>query len=128
MTETKKKVLIGTVVGTKMKKTAVVKVVGHKVHPFYRKRIVSSKKYKVHDEKNECTVGDEVEIIECRPLSREKHFRLQSIVKKADGIVVDTGLEADVEKAMKVEKKVPQKPAAAEAPVKAEADASGTQA
>lgn len=120
MAETKKKILIGTVVGTKMQKTAIVKIVGHKVHPFYRKRIISSKKYKVHDEKNECTMGDEVEIIECRPMSREKHFRLHKIVKKADGIIAVAGLEADVEKAMKVEKKVPQKPA--------ETPAAGTEA
>lgn len=70
----------GVVVSRKMNKTAVIRVDRIKVHPKYGKRYRISKKYKVHDEKNECKTGDIVIFLECRPLSREKRWRLVKIM------------------------------------------------
>lgn len=78
-----KKTIIGVVASDKMDKTVVVAVTGKKKHPIYKKYITYTKKYKAHDEKNECKVGDTVEIIETRPISRDKHFRVLSIVERA---------------------------------------------
>jgi len=75
--------LKGLVVSDKMKKTIVVEVVTMKMHPKYKKQYKVSKKYKVHDEKNEAKVGQEVIFQECRPLSRDKKWRLIKIVPKA---------------------------------------------
>jgi len=66
----------GIVVSDKSDKTIVVKVETVKVHPKYRKRYTVSRKYKVHDEKNEFKVGDKVVFVECRPLSRDKRWRV----------------------------------------------------
>jgi small subunit ribosomal protein S17 len=66
----------GTVVSTKMAKTAVVVVDDFKMHPKYKKRYKVSKKYKVHDAESSAKVGDVVEFIECRPLSKDKKWRL----------------------------------------------------
>ena len=66
----------GTVVSTKMAKTAVVVVDAFKMHPKYKKRYKVSKKYKVHDEKGSAKAGDTVEFVECRPLSKDKKWRL----------------------------------------------------
>ena len=63
-------------VSHRMDKTAVVKVEEIKVHPKYGKRYKMSQKYKVHDEKNECKIGDKVNFEECRPLSKEKRWRI----------------------------------------------------
>lgn len=71
----------GVVVSHRMDKTAVVKVVEIKVHPKYGKRYRVSEKYKVHDEKNEYKVGDDVIFEECRPISREKRWRMTGKVK-----------------------------------------------
>jgi small subunit ribosomal protein S17 len=71
----------GTVVSDKMDKTIVVLVTRIKEHPKYHKRYKVQKKYKVHDEKNEAKVGDEVIFEECRPISKEKRWRLIKIVK-----------------------------------------------
>lgn len=66
----------GVVVSDKNDKTIVVKVETVKVHPKYKKRYVVSRRYKVHDEKNEHKIGDKVSFIECRPLSRDKRWRV----------------------------------------------------
>lgn len=66
----------GVVVSDKNDKTIVVKVETVKVHPKYKKRYTVSRRYKVHDEKNEHRVGDKVTFIECRPLSRDKRWRV----------------------------------------------------
>lgn len=71
-----KRKLIGTVVSDKMNKTLVVKVEGIKHYPKYRARFRISKKYKVHDEKKEYKAGDKVVIEECRPMSKEKRWRV----------------------------------------------------
>lgn len=78
-----RKTRIGTVVSDKMEKTIVVSVVRKFKHPLYKKYISSSKKYKVHDEKNECKIGDVVEMVETRPLSKDKCWRLVRIIEKA---------------------------------------------
>lgn len=74
-----KKQLIGTVISDKMKKTVVVKVDRVKEHPKYKRRFKVSKKYKAHDENNEYKIGDKVVIEECRPLSKEKRWK---VIKK----------------------------------------------
>jgi len=66
----------GTVVSAKMDKTAVVAVDGFRMHPKYKKRYQTTQKYKVHDAKNSAKVGDVVEFVECRPLSKDKKWRL----------------------------------------------------
>ena len=78
-----KKTMIGVVVSDKMDKTAVVLVTSKKKHPIYGKYITFTKKYKAHDEKNDVHVGDTVEIIETRPLSKDKYFRVLRIVERA---------------------------------------------
>jgi len=77
-----KKVLTGRVVSDKMKKTVVVEVERLKEHPKYKKRYKVRKKYKAHDEKNECKIGDKVLIEECRPLSKEKRWRVIKILER----------------------------------------------
>lgn len=78
-----RKVYRGTVVSNAMDKTITVLVETKKTHPLYGKRVKYSKKFKAHDEKNEAHVGDRVEIMETRPLSATKRFRLVSIIEKA---------------------------------------------
>ena len=78
-----RKVYRGTVVSDKMDKTITVVVETKRNHPVYGKRINYSKKYKAHDENNECNIGDKVKVMETRPLSKDKHFRLVKIVEKA---------------------------------------------
>ena len=77
------KTIIGTVSSSKVDKTIVVTVRTRKTHPLYRKQYTVSKKFMAHDEKNEAEVGDKVTIVETRPLSAKKRFRLESIVEKA---------------------------------------------
>jgi small subunit ribosomal protein S17 len=74
--------LSGEVVSNKMAKTAVVLVSGVKTHPLYGKKIKVSDKYKIHDPKGECKIGDKVVFEACRPLSRDKRWRLIEIIKK----------------------------------------------
>ena len=78
-----KKELIGLVVSDKMDKSAVVRVERFVQHRIYKKYMKRYKKYHAHDEKNECRIGDSVKIIETRPLSKLKRFRVAEIVKKA---------------------------------------------
>ena len=72
----------GVVVSDKMDKTITVKVETKIQHPVYKKRLKVSKKYKAHDENNECQIGDKVRIMETRPLSKDKRWRLVNIVEK----------------------------------------------
>ncbi|AMB99141.1 30S ribosomal protein S17 [Aerococcus urinaehominis] len=78
-----RKVLQGRVVSDKMEKTIVVQVDTFKFHPTYKKRIKYSKKYKAHDENNAAKLGDIVRIMETRPLSKDKYFRLVDIVEES---------------------------------------------
>ena len=79
----RKRELVGRVVSDKTDKTITVLVETYKNHPLYKKRVKYSKKYAAHDEKNEAKIGDTVRIVETRPLSRTKRFRLVEIVEKA---------------------------------------------
>ena len=79
----RRKGMVGNVVSTAMDKTAVVQIERRAIHPIYRKILRRHKKYLAHDERNECTVGDTVEILPCRPMSARKRFRVFRIVKKA---------------------------------------------
>ncbi|MVP02248.1 30S ribosomal protein S17 [Paenibacillus lutrae] len=78
-----RKVQVGKVVSDKMEKTIVVAVETYKKHDLYHKRIKYTKKFKAHDENNEAQIGDTVKIMETRPLSKDKRFRLVEIVEKA---------------------------------------------
>ena len=78
-----KRELVGKVVSDKTDKTITVLVETYKKDPLYGKRVKFSKKYAAHDEKNEAKIGDTVRIVETRPLSRTKRFRLVEIVEKA---------------------------------------------
>ena len=83
MERSNRKVYRGTVVSDKMDKTITVIVETKKTHPLYGKRVKYSKKFKAHDENIEARMGDKVEIMETRPLSATKRFRLVKIVEKA---------------------------------------------
>lgn len=79
-----RKVRIGKVVSNKMQKTIVVAVEDRIRHPLYNKIVRRTKKFKAHDENNQCNIGDVVKIMETRPLSKEKRWRLVEIIKKAE--------------------------------------------
>ena len=79
----RRKVRLGTVISDKMNKTIVVQVGSSKAHRLYKKTVQQRTKFKVHDEKNECGIGDLVRITETRPISKEKRWRLLEIVEKA---------------------------------------------
>jgi len=78
-----RKTRVGRVVSDKMDKTIVVSIETSVKHPLYKKIIKRTFKLKAHDENNECTVGDRVRVMETRPLSKEKRWRLVEIVEKA---------------------------------------------
>jgi len=78
-----RKTLVGTVVSNKMEKTIVVRIERRKLHPLYKKYITRSKKIKAHDKGNLCRIGDLVKVLESRPLSKEKRWRLLEILEKA---------------------------------------------
>ncbi len=80
--ENNHKVFTGTVVSDKNDKTITVLVTTYKKHPLYGKRVISSKKFRAHDETNQAKTGDVVKIMECRPLSATKRFRLVEIVQQ----------------------------------------------
>ena len=93
-----RKRLIGEVVSNKMEKTVVVIVRRTRRHPLYGKVIRLSKHYKAHDENNECKLGDRVRIVESRPYSKDKRFRVEEILTRATQI--DTApLQAEAQQA-----------------------------
>jgi len=87
MTQTEKrgrrKVRVGHVVSNKMEKTAVVAVTRLVRHPLYGRFVKKTTKFKVHDETNQCQIGDTVRIVETRPLSKDKRWRLIEIIRRA---------------------------------------------
>ncbi|MDD4635220.1 MAG: 30S ribosomal protein S17 [Dehalococcoidales bacterium] len=98
--EARRKTRIGFVVSRKMDKTAIVGVEVVKRHPLYRKTFRRVIKYKVHDENNQCQAGDKVKIIETRPLSKEKRWRLLEIItRKEVAELKEEELVPEVEKA-----------------------------
>ncbi len=78
-----RKVMIGTVVSDKMDKTVVVAVETSVAHPIYKKTVKRTYKLKAHDEENACKTGDKVRVMETRPLSKDKRYRVVEIVEKA---------------------------------------------
>ena len=78
-----RKVRTGKVVSDKMDKTVVVAIEEHVKHPLYNKVVKRTYKLKAHDEKNECAIGDTVRVMETRPISKDKRWRLVEIVEKA---------------------------------------------
>jgi len=78
-----RKTRVGKVVSDKMDKTIVVAVEDHVKHPLYKKIVKRTYKLKAHDEKNECKIGDTVKVMETRPLSKDKRWRLVEIMEKA---------------------------------------------
>ena len=78
-----RKTRVGVVTSDKMDKTVVVTIKDRVKHPLYNKIVDKSVKYKAHDENNECGVGDKVQIMECRPMSKDKNWRVVEIIEKA---------------------------------------------
>jgi small subunit ribosomal protein S17 len=78
-----RKTRVGKVVSDKMDKTVVVAIVDNVKHPLYNKIIKRTVKLKAHDEKNECKIGDRVQVMETRPLSKDKRWRVTEIIEKA---------------------------------------------
>ena len=78
-----RKTIVGKVVSDKMDKTVVVSIQDNVKHPLYKKIIKRTVKFKAHDEKNECGIGDRVMIMETRPISKDKNWRVVQIVEKA---------------------------------------------
>ena len=78
-----RKTRVGIVVSNKMEKTVVVAIVYNVRHPLYKKIVKNTVRIKAHDENNECSVGDKVKVMETRPLSRDKRWRVERIVEKA---------------------------------------------
>jgi small subunit ribosomal protein S17 len=78
-----RKTRVGKVVSDKMDKTIVVAVENRVAHPLYKKIIKNTYKLKAHDEKNECSTGDKVRVMETRPISKDKRWRLVEIIEKA---------------------------------------------
>ena len=81
-TRNSRKVLRGIVISNKMNKTGVVEITRKVPHPLYKKVVTKTTRFKFHDENNECSIGDTIEIMETRPLSKDKYFRLVRIVEK----------------------------------------------
>ena len=82
MVERKRKTLLGEVVSDRMHKTITVMVERRVRHPIYERVVKRRKKYHAHDERNQCQIGDVVRIVETRPLSRTKRWRLQEVVRR----------------------------------------------
>jgi small subunit ribosomal protein S17 len=83
MERSNRKVKVGTVVSDKMDKTVVVAIETFVTHPMYKKQVKRTTRFKAHDENNECKIGDKVQIMETRPLSRDKRWRVVEILEKA---------------------------------------------
>ena len=77
---------IGIIVSNKMQKTVVVKVESRYSHPIYSKIMIKTRKYLAHDEMNECSIGDQVLVQECRPLSKKKRWSVTKIISKSSVI------------------------------------------
>ena len=78
-----RKTRVGMVVSDKMDKTVVVAIIDNVKHPLYKKIVKRTVRLKAHDEKNECRVGDRVEVMDTRPLSKDKRWRVIEIIEKA---------------------------------------------
>ena len=79
--------LIGVVTSDKRDKTITVSIASRETHPLYRKQYTHTRKYTAHDENNEAKLGDRVEIVECRPFSKTKSYKLVKVLERAHGTV-----------------------------------------
>lgn len=79
-----RKTKVGKVVSDKMDKTVVVAIIDNVKHPLYKKIIKRTVKLKAHDEENQCRIGDKVELMETRPLSKDKRWRVVNIIERAE--------------------------------------------
>jgi small subunit ribosomal protein S17 len=77
----RRKTLTGEVISNKMQKTIIVRVISRAIHPFYKKVVTKTNKFKVHDEKMQAKPGDKVLIMSTRPISKDKHWRLVQVLK-----------------------------------------------
>ena len=91
MADTTHKTMVGRVVNARMNKTCIVAVEKQKQHPLYRKTYRVEVKYKVHDENGNCKPDDQVRIVETRPLSKEKRWRVAEIITKATAVEIKPG-------------------------------------
>jgi small subunit ribosomal protein S17 len=114
--------IIGSVVSDKADKTIVLAVTERKTHPLYKKQYSRTTKYIAHDEKNEAKVGDKVEVVETKPISRRKHLTLAKIIQKAD-IAADLSVDAITAKDAGSEASIAEKKEAEAAAKKAEKEA-----
>ena len=110
--EKNKKTKVGRVVSNKMDKTVVVAVESYRHHPVYKKTVRTVKRYKAHDERNTCGIGDTVKLGETRPLSREKRWRVLEIIDRAELVDIrPEEIDAEVEKPeVEAEEKPEDKP------------------
>lgn len=120
------KSLIGTVTSDGRDKTITVSIVSRETHPLYRKQYSKTRKYTAHDEKNDAHLGDRVEIVECRPYSKTKTYRLSKIVERSHGSVALKENVTEVEMPEKVGADAEVKAAAKKA-AEAEAAAATTE-
>ena len=79
-----RRALVGVVTSDKMQKTVVVEVMRQIKHPMYKKYVRRAKRYQAHDETDDCGIGDTVEIIESRPMSKSKHWAVRRVLKRAE--------------------------------------------
>jgi small subunit ribosomal protein S17 len=86
--ETNRKKMTGVVIKDKMDKTVVIEVEKFLKHPKYHKYLKTKKRYKAHDEKSECNIGDRVLIVESRPLSKEKRWVVKEVIKKEELMLI----------------------------------------
>jgi small subunit ribosomal protein S17 len=117
------KQMTGTVTSDKGDKTIVITVRARKTHPLYKKQYTINTKFMAHDEKNEAKAGDLVTIVETRPISARKHFKLSKIIERAGAAFVETDATADIpEETLKpvAEKSEAVKPKSAKAEPKEE--------
>ena len=119
----KRKVRLGRVVSDRMDKTVVVAVETPRLHPLYKKTIRRMVKYKAHDDKNECQVGDKVKIVETRPLSRDKRWRVAEIITKGEVVEISP---QEITEAEIAEIKAEAKPKTEVAKAKAEEEVAET--
>jgi len=91
--EARRKTKIGRIVSNKMQKTVVVAVEQIRRHPIYHRAMRQTRKFKAHDENNEAQVGDVVRIVETRPLSKEKRWRVAEILRRASGVEDPAAIE-----------------------------------
>jgi small subunit ribosomal protein S17 len=115
------KTIIGTVTSDKADKTIVITIQSRKTHPLYKKQYTVTDKFMAHDEKNQAKVGDKVSIVETKPLSANKRFKLEKVIEKAGIHFAETDVEpVEVVEELKAKKEEPKAKAVVEPDTKEE--------